>query len=400
MTARKEMGIAALLVSLGFVALGCSNESPAEVDLANDAGGSEPYEDAGEVITDAPSEAAAPTPFVEVSPTNPDDIGPCDEAPAEVGTGNDFCPAASCGECDFERPPLDLIAKASDWGQGVRFVAMRDDLVLAEAGDGKPLLYRIETRSEQGQPRAQLAAVPFDTAPASEMRGRAIAGGSEKYAVLCGDTSCMVYRLHEKGGSFVAKPLPVTMPMKASDVVGAFVRWGEDEIPICLYGDGIHCLKSDGSFDALASGEGGKLLAVDGRGEWLVGENGRVVRLKKKKALEPYTGIGARLHTVGSSYDGSYAWAAGDEGTVVALGKDGPRVCRSTNLDIVASSSQWLGWMERSGAWLHRYAERWCSWTPAMENVVAIDLRRCGIVLNRWLMSADEIRAERLCMYD
>lgn len=391
----------ATFLSLGLAAMACSSDDAKE-EGREDAESFEPFEDAGEA--EAPFE---PEPFVEVLPTDADDFGSCHDAPEVAQAGHAFCPGASCGECDIERPPLDLIASANDFGEGVRFVAMKHELVLAESKDGAPVLYRFDY--QHAEPQVRLAPIRFDPAPKATMRVRAMAGSADSYmghAVLCDEASCTLYGFaQEDGNEWVAKPSSVSLPLDATGIEGAFIRFAEKDA-FCIFGDGIHCRKDDGAFETIATGDGGKLLAVDHRGDWLVGENGRIVRLHDYKPIEPYRGLSARLHTVASTHDGASAWAAGEGGIFVALGERGPRLCRAPSYDILAVTAHGNGlmaWIERSGTWLEGpvgAGKRWCSWTPPIENVLSVDVFGCGIVRNRRLLSADEVRGEMLCLYD
>lgn len=389
----------AFLASVALSLFACSSEPS-----AGDTEDSGVFNDAGDA--DSPRDRGS---FVSVETSDPNDVGLCDEAPNNAGAAHDFCPGASCGECAFERPPLELIAKASDLGQGVRFVTMRGELVLAEAANGEPLIYELSAK-ESGLPIV-LTAMPFEPPPPAKLRGRAVAGFFHSLrqggAVLCDDESCTAYGFRDTGDRWVAEPLAAKLPVDAQGVVGAFVHW-EAEIPsLCVYGDGIHCLNEDrSSFRTLATGEGGKLLAVDNLGAWLVGENGRVVRLERDGAVEPYHGIEARLHAVESEGLGKSAWAAGEGGTLLALGESGPRICNTKKHDIqvvAGDYADFIGWIDASGTWLEAPVaarKRWCSWRPPMDDVLAIAIRPCGLVLNRWLLSPEELRGELRCMYD
>lgn len=389
---RNRRGIViAVFLSLGVAAMACSSDDAMERE---DAGSFEA--DAGEV--DAPYEPGA---FVEVMPTDPDDIASCDDAPLDAQAGYDFCPGASCGECDDEGGPLEVIARASDLEEGARFVTMRDELVLAEAANGRPILYRFDYRQEA--PEVRLVPIPFQNPLTHSSRIPAIAGfvgnGS---AVVCTNDECWMHLILNEG-SGVAKPLAIPVPVDEKGIEGAFLTYGE-EASMCIYGDGVHCIRS-GAFETIVTGEGGRLLAVDERGEWLVGENGRVVRLQGYEASEPYHGTSARLHTVASSFDGKSAWAAGEGGVFLALGEAGPRICKAPSFDIVAATSSKggsLAWVEKSGTSLAAPAsdrKRWCSVTAPISNVLAADIMDCDPVKKRRLLSATEIRGEVEGMY-
>lgn len=389
-------------VALGLAAFSlfaCSSEDAATPPLTEAGKDPEVFDDGG---ADA-DETGGPEDIVFVETSDPKDFASCSEpAPAEPTSGRDFCPGAECGLCDrsHREAPI-LFARASDFGEGTRFLAMRDDLVLAEDADGTPRLLGLAYREGD----VDLFEIPLQPPPPADMRGRAIAGSPSPglgHALLCNEESCTLYDFHAEDDEIIAKPAATPLPMSAKETTGIFRRFGAKGSPVCLFGDGIHCRNADGSFAALATGERGKLLAVDEPGAWLVGEKGRIVHLDGDHVTEPYRGIDARLHTVAARYDDTSAWAAGEGGLVLALGEAGPRACK-TGHEIMASTVDWHGlmaWIDDAGTWIQRHRGGFCFWDSPMEGVFAVRSFPCGIAENRWMLSAEEFRGEMRCIYD
>lgn len=390
---RKRTGIfIAAFLSLGLSAMACSSDDAKE-EVQGDAGNFEPFDDAGE---DA-GEADAPLDFgdfLEVLPTDPNDIAACDEAPLEAQAGHDFCPGASCGECEDEGPPFELIARASDLGEGVRFVTMKDDLVLAESAEGKPLVYQFAYQEEEPQVRLAPVHSTFTQIPGF---GGTVGNG---FAVNCSKKECVILLIDERGDV----RLIMSVPFEENAIEGAFLPAVEHTAP-CIFGDGIHCVRL-GKFETLVTGEEGRLLAEDARGRWLVGENGRVVRLQGHEASEPHHGIDTRLHTVASAFDGESAWAAGEGGVLVALGEAGPRICKAPSDDILAvtsSNSGSLAWVTKGGVWLespHGERKRWCSITSSLSDVVAVSVMDCEPSKLRRMLTPTELWGQVRGMYE
>lgn len=385
------------LFGLALSTWGCSSEA-AQSDEERDAGGSEISEEAGEG-------EAGPEAFVEVVPEGD---GDCSEPSGGGQPGHDFCPGAVCS-CSTKGLDLEVFAQASDFGEGVRFVSMQGDIVLAESAEKEPLLYFIDYQFNGAEPSVDVVPVPFEPPLPKAMRGRGITGDAltrAGYALLCDEESCLIYAVEDRESGPVAKALSASIPFTPSSIVGLFVQRGGDERHLCLFGDGIHCLHEDGSFEAVLPGGGGKLLAVDPPGRWLVGENGRVVRLRGNEAAEPYFGVSARLHSVKSTDFEEAAWAAGDDGTLLAFGDAGPRICKKNGYDFVGALSYGgvTAWIDRAGTILlspdpRRHRIQWCAMT-LMDDVLAVEYRGCGIADNLWLLSAEELRGGLRCVID
>lgn len=298
---------------------------------------------------------------------------------------------------------MQVFARASELGEGVKFVTFKDHLLLAEDGDQKPLLYALDDGSFD---TVRLEAIVFEAPPPPEMKVRALVGSAVKgqgYALFCDEASCILYDFHDDNGAKVAKSRSITLPIEPEGVVGMFMHTAERPSPLCVFGDGIHCLKTDGSFDTLATGDLGRFLAVDEAGAWLVGENGRIARLDGAKLTEPYRGIDARLHAVVSGHWGEFAWAAGEGGIFLSFGKEAPIACQSEGHDIafgLTGERLPRGWIDRDGTWLESPLRgRWCSWTPPLGDILAAAIHPCGISENRWLLSAEEFHGEWRCVY-
>lgn len=326
--------------------------------------------------------------------------GQCAEASCEpLPDVARYCPHAVEGEC--EESPIsrsyELIAKAGDLGEGMHFLTLRDDLVLAQDANGTPFVYALPSRIESEELPVTLRSLAFDPPPPAGMRGKAVAGSASRgVAVLCDGASCVVYRAENEGDDVVFRPMTTPVPNDGRGIEGAFTP---DRYDFCVYGEGLHCLREN-RWETLDDGSRGKLLAVNARGAWLVGEKGRALFIDHEGedscVREIGTGLDADLYAVEGGWT---AWAVGADGNVVLLSLCEAKACRIEERDFVglaAGSSGFSFLLTKEGERLDWSPFGFCK--EKLPSAARYVIRHCGVANNVWALTPDEIRGELRCV--
>jgi len=318
----------------------------------------------------------------------------CEELPGD----DRLCPYVIEGQCESELfRSFELIVTASDLGEGLRFVTLRDRLVMAEDESGRPFVFAFDRFPEE-PPLSTLRPLPFDPPPPEGMRAKAVSGsGQSGVAILCDEAGCIVHRAEEEGENVVLRR--VSTPSDGRRIEGAFTSYRYE---LCVYGEGLHCLR-EGQWETLDDGSKGKILAAGRRGQWLVGEKGRALYFD----IDGESGTGGCVREVETGIDvdlfavegDSIAWAVGAEGHAVALSPCEARACRIDESDfrnVVVGDSGLQAYLTSDGERVRWTRYGFCS--DDLPNASSYAVARCGSAMNVWALTPDEIRGEVRCM--